>query len=381
MTDSAEERDEFLQIYLEESGEETEQLVKLLLRLEEDPDDMETLREAFRLLHTFKGSSGMMGYDRINALAHELETRFDACRSQREKMTSETVSVALRCVDFFIDFLVELADGKEDQGDPAPLIEALAAVATVPADSPPDDSDAGDVVAQASGPDTHAEPASAEQDSAPESAPETEEKTSSAVVPDQSADQQESTPATSSEKSVAELRPIVAGPTTGEAGPAQEVTLGVRLSERIELPDLKARLIIARLQALGEVISTEPALETIDELEPPITLQIRVRSTSDHQVLASSIDLEGVASVYVAETAAVAAPSNTEEKPDSGRGKSQPQETTPRIRRNRQRKQVRRNLRPPRKSRKPSPRHRPLAVARHHAVVRRFVLESIDSTD
>ena len=132
MTDSAEERDEFLQIYLEESGEETEQLVKLLLQLEQDPDDMETLREAFRLLHTFKGSSGMMGYDRINALAHELETRFDACRSRRERMTTETVSVALRCVDFFIDFLVQLTDGKEEQGDPTPLIEELSAIAAVP---------------------------------------------------------------------------------------------------------------------------------------------------------------------------------------------------------------------------------------------------------
>ncbi len=38
MTDSAEERDEFLQIYLEESGEETEQLVKLLLQLAVDTE-------------------------------------------------------------------------------------------------------------------------------------------------------------------------------------------------------------------------------------------------------------------------------------------------------------------------------------------------------
>ena len=105
MTDSPEDMDEFLQIYLEESGEETEHLIKLLLQLEQDPDDVETLREAFRLLHTFKGSSGMMGYERVNALAHELETRFDACRNGREQMTTETVSIALRCVDFFRDFL------------------------------------------------------------------------------------------------------------------------------------------------------------------------------------------------------------------------------------------------------------------------------------
>ena len=93
-----------------------------------------------------------------------------------------------------------------------------------------------------------------------------------------------------------------------ETGPVHEVTLGVRLAERIELPDLKARLIIARLQALGDVISTVPPVETLDQLEPPITLQIRVRSTADHQVLTNSIDLEGVAAVFVIETAPVTAP-------------------------------------------------------------------------
>ncbi len=128
MTDSAEEMDEFLEIYLEESKEETEKLVELLLQLERTPDDAETLREAFRLLHTFKGSTGMMGFDRINGLAHELETRFDACRNGRERLTTETVSVTLRCVDFFRNFLARLDDGNDDQGDPQPLIDQLADV-------------------------------------------------------------------------------------------------------------------------------------------------------------------------------------------------------------------------------------------------------------
>ncbi len=84
MTDSSEDRDEFLQIYLEESNEESRSnSSNSCSQLEQDPEEVPTLREAFRLLHTFKGSSGMMGFERINALAHELETRFDACRSGR----------------------------------------------------------------------------------------------------------------------------------------------------------------------------------------------------------------------------------------------------------------------------------------------------------
>ncbi len=295
MTDSAEDRDEFLQIYLEESGEETEQLVKLLLHLEQDPDDMETLREAFRLLHTFKGSSGMMGFDRINALAHELETRFDACRSQRERMTTETVSVALRCVDFFIDFLVELADGKEDQGDPTPLIEALSEIAAVPmtAGSTSEPGEEEDVEEQ--------------EVLSPEPAQSDARSSEQAVVEAQVSAELQTKEPESKEHVPSEVGPIVATSTSPESGPVQEVTLGVRLSEGIELPDLKARLIIARLQALGDVISTEPPVEKLDQVEPPITLQIRVRSTSDRKTLANSIDLEGVAEVFIAETTPVTA--------------------------------------------------------------------------
>lgn len=299
MTDSAEDRDEFLQIYLEESGEETEQLVKLLLHLEQSPDDMETLREAFRLLHTFKGSSGMMGFDRINALAHELETRFDACRSGRAQMTSETVSVALQCVDFFQDFLVELQDGKEDQGDPTPLIEALAATAETGAATSAEKSSETTVAEQQEEEIQAAPEGPSESDDAASPQPEEPAEAVTTSQPETAEPEPEQPEAT--EHGPDEVTPVVASSPL-VTGPVQEVTLGVRLSERIELPDLKARLIVARLQALGDVISTEPSLETIEQVDPPVTLQIRIRSASDRQALTSSIDLEGVAEVFVIET-------------------------------------------------------------------------------
>ncbi len=40
-------------------------------------------------------------------------------------MTTETVSVSLRCIDFFRDFLTRLVGGDENQGDPTSLIQEL----------------------------------------------------------------------------------------------------------------------------------------------------------------------------------------------------------------------------------------------------------------
>lgn len=124
--------EEFLQIYLEECGEGLDEVTDVLLRLENDPENSELVAQAFRILHTFKGSSGMMGFDRINALAHEIETRFDAFRARREWVTPESVTLTLRCVDFFREFLDRLAGGDVDEGDPRELADAMRLLHSVP---------------------------------------------------------------------------------------------------------------------------------------------------------------------------------------------------------------------------------------------------------
>ncbi len=263
-------------------------------------------------------------------------------------MSTETVSVALRCVDFFIDFLVQLTDGKEDQGDPTPLIEELSAIAAVPiSESSTSEPTEEEAVEEQQEPSPEPEPSDAQSSTEEPSEPPTPEP----KTPEQETVQRDETaldttePITAEEEAAAEaemraarktdepdsrthvsaeLGPVVAGPSSQETGPVHEVTLGVRLSERIELPDLKARLIIARLQALGDVISTQPPVETLEQLDPPITLQIRVRSATDHQVLANSIDLEGVAAVFVVDTAPVTARQVAEQA-----GAEQPQQPSP----------------------------------------------------
>ena len=56
---------EYLQTFLDETEEQLDDLVETMLALENDPHNREDLNEAFRLIHSIKGSAGMMGFDNI----------------------------------------------------------------------------------------------------------------------------------------------------------------------------------------------------------------------------------------------------------------------------------------------------------------------------
>ena len=67
-------------------------LVQALLALEADSRDPRQIDEAFRLLHSIKGSSALLGLDRITALTHHLESHFVQIRSGRRTLDAATMS-------------------------------------------------------------------------------------------------------------------------------------------------------------------------------------------------------------------------------------------------------------------------------------------------
>ena len=53
---------ELLPFYLDETDEHIAALNDALLRLEQDPTDVKALQEAFRMFHSIKGASVVMGF-------------------------------------------------------------------------------------------------------------------------------------------------------------------------------------------------------------------------------------------------------------------------------------------------------------------------------
>jgi two-component system, chemotaxis family, sensor kinase CheA len=117
--------DEYLPMFLAESREHLQELSLAVVRIEERPDDRETIDEIFRIAHSLKGMSATMGFDHMAALTHAMEDVFELLRHRREGLSHDAIDVLLGCVDV-LEATVERieADGAE-QLEPEGLIARL----------------------------------------------------------------------------------------------------------------------------------------------------------------------------------------------------------------------------------------------------------------
>ncbi len=83
-----------------EAAELLDSLEAALLDLNQTPHDRELIDQAFRALHTIKGSGAMFGFDRVAAFTHDFETAFDLIRKGSIEANREIIAVALAAKDY-----------------------------------------------------------------------------------------------------------------------------------------------------------------------------------------------------------------------------------------------------------------------------------------
>ena len=76
-------------LFVAESRENHENLVKNLLILEKGPDQ-NAIDEIFRSVHTLKGASASMGFAEMERLCHSMEDVFQLVRSGSAEITRES---------------------------------------------------------------------------------------------------------------------------------------------------------------------------------------------------------------------------------------------------------------------------------------------------
>ena len=108
--------DRHLKVFFEEAEELLEELELALLELEERPDDMETVGQVFRSIHTIKGSSSMFGLNAVSSLAHEVEALFDAVRNGNIRITKALIDLSLAAVDQLGAMVQAIEKGKKAGG-------------------------------------------------------------------------------------------------------------------------------------------------------------------------------------------------------------------------------------------------------------------------
>jgi len=249
---SADEMAEFLRLYLDETNENLDALVETLLGLEAQPANATGLNEAFRLIHSIKGASGLLGLDKVTALTHHLESHFERLRSGRRVLDTETMNVVLRCVDYLRDANRRLQVG-----------EAITA--------------AGPLLDDVVGLETTAPAATASPAAPVTSAPIT--------APQQ----------------------VTAPPPAQSSAAASAWRLGVRLRAGLPMAELKAELLLTRLAALGTIRDCQPPREALAEHPGLTAIEIIFISAADRAAIAETAGIDGVERLDIEPAAAAEA--------------------------------------------------------------------------
>jgi two-component system, chemotaxis family, sensor kinase CheA len=196
---------EYLPMFLAEGREHLQELNLAVVRIEERPDDQETVDEIFRIAHSLKGMSATMGFAGMAALTHEMEDVFELLRQRKDGLGREAVTVLLRCLDALSEATDAIeADGTE-QIVPEPLIAELRGLVR--------------------------------------------DRT-----PDQSADR--------------------TGDPADAAAPALElvthervVRIDVKLADDVQMPAVRAYMVLSALAEKGEIVSSAPMPDKVDAFE------------------------------------------------------------------------------------------------------------------
>ena len=120
--------DEIVQEFLVESHENLDQLDSDLLALEQEPGSRALLGSIFRTIHTIKGTSGFLAFNRLEEVAHVGENMLSRLRDGALALTPARTSVLLRMLDTVRSLLASIeATGGEGSVDVSAVVADVSA--------------------------------------------------------------------------------------------------------------------------------------------------------------------------------------------------------------------------------------------------------------
>lgn len=120
--------DSMLSVFLYESTQLLEKLEGIILeKQDEECFDDSDINEIFRVMHTIKGSSGVLMYENITKISHKLEDVFYYLRESHPEDVPqmELVENVLAVSDFITGELDKIKSGETPDGDESELVKEL----------------------------------------------------------------------------------------------------------------------------------------------------------------------------------------------------------------------------------------------------------------
>jgi two-component system chemotaxis sensor kinase CheA len=119
--------DDLTREFLIESQEGLDRMERCLTDLEQKPDDSSLLAEIFRSVHTIKGTTGFLGFKRLEKLAHAGENLLGLLRDGKLSASSLVITGLLKLLDGLRSILRAIeSDDNEGLGADDELIDLLA---------------------------------------------------------------------------------------------------------------------------------------------------------------------------------------------------------------------------------------------------------------
>ncbi|HET9737822.1 MAG TPA: chemotaxis protein CheA [Solirubrobacteraceae bacterium] len=236
---------EYLPMFLAEGREHLQELNLAVVRIEERPDDRETIDGIFRIAHSMKGMSATMGFGGMAALTHEMEDVFELLRQRSDGLGREAIDVLLECLDALSAALDAIEETGEERIEPELLVSRLRGLVR-------------------------------------ERTPEQRAARAGTVEPP------------------AHLAAL--------AGGRRVVHVSAILSDEVQLPAVRAYMVLSALAELGEALGCHPDLDDVDGFAGREVDAWIVSERDDAELVAAAGAVTDVAAVKVVEAHAATSP-------------------------------------------------------------------------
>jgi two-component system chemotaxis sensor kinase CheA len=248
--------DELTREFLIESQEGLDRMERCLTELEERPKDAGLIGDIFRSVHTIKGTTGFLGFTRLEKLAHSGENLLGLLREGKLTADRPTITGLLKLMDGLRAILktieVESSEGDGEDAELIGLMGELQSQAKPPAKQP--------VRLRAGAHPAHA--ASDEPQLAPTAAAALDQSTAAMVAPQ---------PAAPAAPESDAAKPRAQAATTGTAA---ESTLRVDIALLNRMMNLVGELVLTRNQVL-QATAADPSMTMLSRRLDMVTADLR----------------------------------------------------------------------------------------------------------
>jgi len=96
-----------------------------ILKLENDPENMEVLNSLFRAAHSLKGMAATMRFNNLTELTHKMENMLDQIRNHKMKVNTEIIDLLFAGIDFIEETVKQIKDDGSDEIDFSDYLQQL----------------------------------------------------------------------------------------------------------------------------------------------------------------------------------------------------------------------------------------------------------------